>query len=524
MFLTFYGAAGIVTGSCFLIDTGHCRIMVDCGMFQGPKELRQLNYQPFPFPPRSIDFLLLTHAHIDHSGLIPKLVKHGFRGRIIATACTADLCGALLPDSGHIQEMEVERKNRKAKRSGRPLLEPIYTVDDAYESLKYFEKVDYGEEITLCDDITVKFQDAGHILGSALIELWVRANRTHTKFVFSGDLGNHGRPFVEDPSYVWEADCLVMESTYGNRLHPPNPTDNKELLKNAICRTYEKGGNVIIPAFAVERTQHLLYDLYLLRREGHLPPMDIYIDSPLATAVTKIFAKHQDCYDAEARALIEAGEHPLEMPELKYSLTVEDSRRLNEVTGGQIIIAGSGMCDAGRIRHHLKHNLWRPESTIIFVGYQAQGTLGRRILEGEKMVRLFGEDIIVRADIVNIEGFSAHADQNMLAEWVKEFHVVPQQLYLVHGEIEAAQELKNVLARKVGVSAHIPRLQETVAVKPGRGYREKLRQVSSSLLTRLEEFLNRKPDQDSYLEVLDKVVALEEYLEDKIKDGGSFGT
>jgi len=513
LFLTFYGAADTVTGSCFMVESAKCRVLVDCGMFQGSKEIKQRNYEPLPFPARSIDYLLLTHAHIDHSGLIPKLVKSGFKGRIIATGCTVDLCGALLPDAGHIQEMEVERINRKARRAGKPLIQAIYTAEDALASLPFFDAVDYDQEISLCPNLRVKFRDAGHILGSALLELWIKDNDHETKFVFSGDLGNEGRPFVKDPTDLWEADCLVIESTYGDRLHQTvDPKELRQKLHDVIWQTYRKGGNLLIPAFAVERTQDIIYDLFLLARENKLPPMDIWVDSPLAAQVTNIFASHHECYDKETIELIANGENPLKMPNLKFAQTPEDSQMLNRIPGGMIIIAGSGMCDAGRIRHHLKHNLWRPEATVLFVGYQAEGTLGRRLLEGEKDVRILGEEICVRADIVNIDGFSAHADQDMLVDWVKGFTVLPQQLFIVHGEPVAQHALRDRLIKDVGIMGIIPKWRETFSITRGRTPYDKLRQATAGFWAKLENYLATEPEPESFAEIMAKVNELERLI------------
>lgn len=511
MQLTFYGGADTVTGSCFLVDTGQTRILVDCGLFQGPKAIRQRNYESFPFDPESIDFVFLTHAHIDHSGQIPKLIKYGYKGPILCTACTADMCGALLPDSGYIQEMEVERKNRKARRTGQPEVQPIYTVDDAYRCLEYFQPVAIDVKQELIPGIIYRLRDAGHILGAAVIELWVREEGgTDTKIVFSGDLGNRGRPFVRDPENVWDADCLVLESTYGDRKHKEPDEDPAERFKEVIWKTYRKGGNLIIPAFAVERTQDLLYQIFGLMRADELPPMDVYVDSPLAIAITHIFGANHNCYDDEACQLLAAGIDPLGLPHLKMSRTAQESRRLNEIPGGAIILAGSGMCEAGRIRHHLKHNLWRPEATILFVGYQAEGTLGRYLLDGGQKARLFGEEVVVRADIENIRGWSAHADQDMLVDWVKRFRVYPQQLFLVHGEAKAAQALKERLTRETGIIARIPVWKETVTVQSGLEKRQKLTQACHRFWSDLERYLQE--ENHSYDDVLAKVTEFQQYL------------
>jgi metallo-beta-lactamase family protein len=509
--LTFHGAAECVTGSCFLLDTGKMRILVDCGLFQGSKEIRQRNYGHFPFSPQTIDLVLLTHAHIDHSGLIPKLVKEGFSGPILGTGCTVDLCHVLLPDSGSIQETEVQRKNRKAQRAGKPLVEPIYTMDDAYACLNQFRPVRYNQDIILGDGVRCRFRDAGHILGSALVEVWVREPGGETKIVFSGDLGNKNKPFVRDPEYVEEADYIVLESTYGDRVHQEDYAGSRERLKEVVWSTYRKGGNLLIPAFAVERTQELLYDLFAFTRAGEMPPMQIWLDSPLATAVTNIFGDHPHCFDDEASGMIACGIDPLGLPQLNHALTVEESKMLNQSPGGNIIIAGSGMCDAGRIRHHLKHNLWRPEATVLLVGYQAEGTLGRLLLNGAEKVRLFGEEIVVRADVVSVNGYSAHADQKMLREWVGALRRPPRQVFLVHGEQRAQLALRQVLA-EIGVAARIPAWQETVRLEPGRKDEERIWQLLSGLHGRTARYLKANPDPDAYRQVLERLSALDEFL------------
>jgi len=460
MKLQFLGAAGIVTGSCFLLDTGNARIMIECGMYQGPKEIREYNYGNFLVPPGSVDHVLLTHAHIDHSGLIPKLVKHGFQGKIFATAPTVELCEVMLPDSGFIQEMEVERKNRKNRRAGQPMIEPIYTVDDAYKSLSYFKPVMYDEIVQIMPGIRARFVDAGHILGSAMIELWVRENESEVKLVFSGDIGNMNMPIVKDPSCIAEADYVIMESTYGSRLHDQQK-EEIELLFDAIRDTYLKGGNLIIPAFAVERTQDLIYHLYLLMEAGRMPPMQVYIDSPLATAATAVFWKHRNVFDRETSDLIKKGDDLFQAPGIKFTRSVDESRALNSIDRA-VIISASGMCEAGRIRHHLKYNLWRPESTVLFVGYQAQGSLGRLILDGAESVRILGDKIAVKADIRFIEGYSAHADQAGLVGWVKKFASLPREIFLVHGETESLRTLAGLLKSELGANVTIPELRQAV--------------------------------------------------------------
>lgn len=457
MKIQFLGAAGTVTGSCFMLFNENIRFLVDCGMFQGSKEIKERNYGSFPFNPGEIDFVLLTHAHVDHCGLIPKLYKKGFRGPIYTTVATKELCHVVLPDSAYIQETEVERKNRKYKRSGLDLLEPIYTVKDANACLKLFVGCSYEEEIEVAPGIKVRFRDAGHILGSAIIEVCVTEEGIEEKFVFSGDIGNINQPIIDDPTIIKRADVLVMESTYGNRYHLR--ADNKlDELVSVVKSTMKKGGNLIIPSFAVERTQDLIFYLSMLQQEGKLPALDIYIDSPMAVEATKVFLdNHEFCTDEVFACLSgqEARKY-FEGPNVHYVVSTEESIALNKIQGGAIIISASGMADAGRIKHHLKHNLWRPESTVLFVGYQAEGTLGRRILDGEKKVRIHGEEIAVKAEIRRIEGFSAHADQKGLIEWLKGFKTKPGKIFLTHGEESSLATLQRVIASELGINAHIP--------------------------------------------------------------------
>ncbi|MCL6634461.1 MAG: MBL fold metallo-hydrolase [Peptococcaceae bacterium] len=518
MRLQFLGAAGTVTGSCFLLDAAGVRIMVDCGMFQGPKEIRERNYGNFPVPPRSVDFMLLTHAHVDHSGLIPKLVKHGYRGKVFATAPTVELCEVLLPDSGYIQETEVERKNRKNRRAGRPLIEPIYNVNDAYKSLSSFKPVRYDEIVNITPDVRARFVDAGHILGSSMIELWVREGGSEVKLVFSGDIGNKNRPLVKDPSSIAEADYLIMESTYGNRLHE-QCEEEIELLHNVIWETYKKGGNLIIPAFAVERTQDLLYHLNLLMEAKRMPPMTVYIDSPLATAATAVFQRHRDVLDQEASDLIRRGGDPINLPGVRYTHSAEESKALNNIDRA-IIISASGMCEAGRIRHHLKYNLWRPESTVLFVGYQPVGTLGRQILDGEKRVRIFGDDIAVKADVKFIECYSAHADQAGLVEWVKKFARPPREIFLVHGEPEASEALAGLLRAESGASVTVPAWQQAVELLPAGAAPEvedPVKSLCASLTAKIQNLLATGVDEAYRGELLARLAELDGFIEQRVK-------
>lgn len=462
MNITFLGAAKTVTGSCYLIETRDTKFLVDCGMFQGRANEVILNAEPFSVNPAELDFMLLTHAHIDHSGRIPKLYMDGFKGTIYATKPTVQLCGIMLPDSGHIQETETEWINRKRQRAGKAPVKPLYTVKEATDCLGLFKGVAYGEAFSATEDIRIRFNDAGHILGSAIVEIWVRENGKDTKIVFSGDLGNKGIPILRDPVVISDADYLVIESTYGNRLHKlKKETDKLERFISIITETIEKGGNVIIPSFAVGRTQEIIYDLnkYMdvfgdaVKKIFNIP---VYVDSPLATSATQIFRENLDCFDEEAKEYIANGDNPLDFPTLKFTQSPEESRKLNEKTESTIIISASGMCDAGRIKHHLKHNLWRKESTILFVGYQAEGTLGRRILDGADKVKLFGEEISVNARIEAIDGFSGHADRAGLISWVKGFSKKPKKVFIVHGELEVMNEFAQTLTDQFGLKCIIP--------------------------------------------------------------------
>ncbi|MFZ5596365.1 MAG: MBL fold metallo-hydrolase RNA specificity domain-containing protein [Bacillota bacterium] len=513
MRIKFLGAAGTVTGSCHLIEAGSTRVLVDCGMFQGSRVYRERNYQRFSVDPSTVDCILLTHAHIDHSGLIPKIIRNGFRGKVYATSATTDLCSVMLPDSGYIQEMEVERLNRRNRRSGKPLLSPIYTADDAINSLRFFEKVNYNDMLDLTPEIKARFISAGHILGSAMLEIWVRGGAGQTKFVFTGDLGGRNNHFVGNPAVVTEADYLIMESTYGSRLHGDNASKRKEILYDVLWETYHKGGNLIIPAFAVERTQDLLYDINLLFREGRFPHMDIYIDSPMAIAATEVFKNHQSIFDSEARSMMGGDFNPFDMPMLKYSRTTEESVALNDISGA-VIISASGMCDAGRIKHHLRHNLWRPESTVLFVGFQAQGTKGRQILDGAKFVRIYGEEIKVQADIREIDGYSSHADQGELLEWLGNFHEMPGNIFLVHGEQESASTLAGLIKERYGAEPVIPQWLDSYEITPGINFtEEQLLQANAAVSAKLQQLLETGIGQDNYNDIMKRLNELNGLIE-----------
>jgi len=448
MEIRFYGAAREVTGSCFELSGDGRRILIDCGMNQGTSD----RSRAFPFDPPAIDAVFLTHAHIDHSGMIPRLVREGFRGKIITTAATADLCEIMLLDSAHIQEKDAEWMTRKNLRSGRGgAVEPMYTAEDVENSLALFERKFYGRTETLFPGLRYRFTDAGHILGSASLEILYR-NGSEKTIVFSGDIGKKGNPIVQDPEHRAKADFVVMESTYGNRRHKSLDESVAELAE-AVRSTFSRGGNVLIPSFAVGRTQDILYTLNKLVRDGRLKPLDVYVDSPLAEEATKIYVAHPEYFDQEARQLFRRADGG--SLKLHFTRSAEESQRINGIRSGAVIIAGSGMCEGGRIRHHLKHNLWRPECSVVFVGFQARGTLGRKIVDGEKTVHLLGETVAVKARIYTIGGFSAHGDQPELLEWLGLFLNRPE-IFIVHGEENAALEFEKTVREKLGLVTHVP--------------------------------------------------------------------
>jgi len=461
--LEFLGAAETVSGSCFLLRFGMYQVLVDCGMFHGPKELKERNYGSFPFNPLEIDAVILTHAHIDHSGLLPKLVKHGFRGPIYATEATVDLCTIMLPDSAHIQEAEVERKNRRLSRQGKPLLEPIYTRAHADQTLEQFRPMVYDEVVEILPGLAIRMRDAGHILGAAIVEVWVEEEDSRIKLVFSGDIGNLDQPIVQDPTFLKDADYVIVESTYGTRLHQ-NRDNRRARLGEVVRETMAEGGNLLVPAFALGRTQDLLHELRNLLDAGEIPPIRVYVDSPLAVSATEIFRKHRSFFDFETRTMLEEGRSPFEFAGLHYVQSVEESKRLNTITGA-IIISASGMCDAGRIKHHLRHNLWRPQTGVLLIGYQAEGTLGRQLQDGAETVRIHGEQVKVKAKIHTITGFSAHGDQDALLRWLGEFDGV-KRVFVVHGEKQAAHEFAHEITDRLGLKTIVPRLDEVFELTP----------------------------------------------------------
>ena len=454
MKIKFCGAATGVTGSCHLLSTEKHKILLDCGQFQGGKAQDALNEEPFPFDPAEIECVVLSHAHIDHCGRLPLLVKRGFKGAIYCTDATADLLEVMLKDSGFIHEKEAEWQSRKNERAGRKPVEPLYTVRDSEETLKYVRPVMYDQLFEINDEMKVVFNDAGHILGSAIIELWTNEDDNVYKTVFSGDLGVLDRPILRDPTIIKKADYVIMESTYGNRLHPENATSIEQLL-DIVIKTTGRGGTVVIPSFAVGRTQELIYEFnrfYLERPEyrDELEKLTVYIDSPMATSATEVFRRNAQVFDEETKAYILKGDNPLDFPNLRFTRSTAESQALNMDRKPKIIISASGMCEAGRIRHHLKHNLWDPKSSVIFVGYQAEGTLGRMLTEGQKDVVLFGEAVHVNAEIYNLEGFSGHADKEGLLGWLSGFQVKPKQLFLVHGELESKEALAASIRERLG--------------------------------------------------------------------------
>ena len=453
MKIKFCGASTGVPGSCHLLTSGEHKILLDCGQFQGGKAQDALNYEKFPFEPSEIECVVLSHAHIDHCGRLPLLTKRGFEGKIYCTDATADLLSVMLKDSAYIHEKETEWKNRKAERAGREQVEPLYTIEDAEKALSLVSPILYDQQIEINSDMKIVFNDAGHILGSAITELWVTEDDKESKIVFSGDLGMEGRPILRDPTYIKKADYVIMETTYGNRIHKELGSGVDKLIE-IILNTTRRGGNVVIPSFAVGRTQELIYELNRFYDSNNeyrkeLDKIFVYIDSPMATTATEIFRRNAQVFDEETREYILKGDNPLEFKNLKFTRSSKESQDLNFNKEPKIIISASGMCEAGRIRHHLKHNLWNPKNSIVFVGYQGQGTLGRSLVEGIKMVTLFGEEIQVNAEIHNLEGFSGHADQNGLFAWLAHFEQKPKQIFLVHGEEESKKDFAKLVNEKL---------------------------------------------------------------------------
>ena len=511
MKVTFLGAAETVTGSNFLVEAAGKKFLIDCGLHQGKYEEEILNDEPFDYDVNSIDFMLLTHAHIDHSGRIPKLYKEGYRKPIYATKATVDLCSIMLPDSGHIQESENEIRNKKRKRNGQGPEDPLYTVEDAEKSMELFVPIKYDEIIQIDENISVRFNDAGHMLGSSIIEIWVTENEKTKKIVFSGDIGNNDIPLLSSPTMIDSTDYLIMESTYGDRLHLKNDEKASMFLK-IVSETLDNGGTVVIPSFAVGRTQEILFELDKikdLRKDDEafskeyetLMKAKVYVDSPLATSATEVFKENMDLFRPEIQEFIKRGDNPLDFPGLNFTKTVEESKALNESNEPCIIISASGMCDVGRIKHHLKHNIWNPKSTILFVGYQAPGTLGRRIVDGEKKVKILGEEFAVKARIEYIEGYSGHADQEWLLNFVYSFRTkMPEHIFLVHGEPHSQEALKQKIEENTNIGVTIPKYGEEYTL--------------DNTLAKTQHCVNPANKQKQRIDILDKMQELEDEIEE----------
>jgi metallo-beta-lactamase family protein len=460
MKIRFLGAVRKVTGSCFHLLVNGLQILVDCGMNQG-KGADELNRMAFDFEPDKIDYLLLTHAHLDHSGLIPKLVAAGFKGKILTTAATAELLEIMLYDSAHIQEKDAEWLTKKSLRAGRDeVFEPLYTEEDVKHVIPFIKKEQYGNINELANGVKYRFIDAGHILGSGSLEIWYQDNGKEKKIVFSGDIGKNGNPIINDPQHIEEADYVVVESTYGNRFHK-GLKESIDEFADAIKMTFKRGGNVLIPSFAVGRTQDILFLLDKLVKEKRLSHLNVYVDSPLADKATKVYISHTELFDKEAANSFwfKGGEGMT----LHYTTALEESQKINKIKSGAIIIAGSGMCDGGRIRHHFKHNIWRPECSVIFTGFQVRGTLGRYIIDGAKHAHILGEEVAIKAKIYTIGGFSAHADQTELLEWLGTFTNKPK-VFIVHGEENVSLEFEEIVLKKLGLDTYVPHKGEELDI------------------------------------------------------------
>ena len=549
MKITFLGATKEVTGSNFLVEGAGKKFLVDCGLFQGNAQTELENEEEFMYDVHDIDFMLLTHAHIDHSGRIPKLYKEGYRNPVIATKATCDLCSIMLPDSGHIQEIEIEWKHRKRKREGKEFLQPLYTAEEAIESLELFKPVMYGEIVDLDENIKARFNDAGHMLGSSMIEIWITENGETKKIVFSGDIGNNDIPLLSSPTMIESADYLIMESTYGNRLHMQN-NNKAEILLNIVSETLNNGGKVIVPTFAVGRTQEILYEINKSKEQNKenkeftekyktFMQAKVFVDSPLAISATEVFKKNMDVFNDNVKKEIENGDNPFEFPDLNFTRTADESKALNELDEPCIILSASGMCEVGRIKHHLKHNLWDTKNTIVFVGYQAQGTLGRSIVDGAKKVKIFGEEIAVNARIEYIEGYSGHADQEWLLNYVYSFINKPRHIFLVHGEKEGQVVLKEKLLENTNIPVTIPdfgdvyELNDKLELIEKKEIPDKYKYLRLSIIGRIETLkeeiddmelivkdtmLTEDANDDDLLKLNDKVKDLERKIVDIIEN------
>ena len=473
MKITFLGAARTVTGSCYLVETQSHRFAIDCGLHQGSAEIEKRNWNTESYDPPGIDFFLITHAHIDHAGLLPRMVQKGFRGKIYTTPPTRDLLEIMLLDSAHVQEMETQWQNKKRSRHGEKKVQPLYRQQDVLSTIPFFEKRSYDAPFSPSPGVKVNFRDAGHILGASIVELWIEENGIQSKLVFSGDIGRPAQLLVDDTAPIRTADFLFLESTYGDRNHK-NEKDSLDELAEAIAYSYRRQEKVIIPAFAVERTQEILYSLFLLFKDQRLPPdMPVYLDSPRAIRATEIFRRHREYFDDDAKKILKNGEDPLSFPQLRFSETSQESMRLNTLTGPAVIISASGMADAGRVRHHLRHNLWREGASVVFVGFQAEGTPGRRLVEGSKTIRLLGDEIAVKARLFTINGFSAHAGQSQILDWLGHFRNPQMRVFLIHGEFPAQKVLEELIQKRFGLEVCIPEYLEEAVLQPGRALERK---------------------------------------------------
>lgn len=464
--LSFMGAARGVTGSRYLVEANNIKLLVDCGLYQ-EREFQYRNWEPFRCPPKELEAVLLTHAHLDHSGLLPKLVNEGFRGRVICTPATADIAKIMLLDAAHLQEEDAAYKRKRHTREGRkgPYPEiPLYTVEDAEACLHLFAPVAYNRTVKIGDGIEATFHDAGHLLGSSMIKLVISQAGEKRSIVFSGDIGRWDRPILQDPSVFRRTDYIVMESTYGDRTHE-GTKEIGEKLAEIVKNAFAAGGNIIVPSFALQRTQEVLYYLNILLREKRIPALTVYLDSPMAIKITEVYQQYSGLFDREMKELLRRHQSPFDFPGLKMVETVEESKTLNAITGTVMIIAGSGMCTGGRIKHHLANNISRPECTILFVGYQAEGTLGRQILDGVKSVRIHGQYYPVRARIAQIQGFSAHADRDELLKWLSQLSTHPRHVFITHGESGAAEQFSQSLKEKTGYETSVPAYGTKVRLK-----------------------------------------------------------
>jgi len=463
--LRFLGAAQNITGSRHLLEANGTKILVDCGLYQ-ERQLKSRNWDPFVIPPESIDAVLLTHAHLDHCGLLPKLVRDGFKGKIYCTAATSEIAQIILLDAAHLQEEDAEFKHKRHEREGRkgPYQEiPLYTVDEAQAGFQHFQPVEYKKPVEIVNDVEATFYDAGHVLGSSMIKINIPLNGQHRTVLFSGDVGRPHRPIVRDPSCIDQADYVLIESTYGDRVHQ-DLENTKKTIAEIINSTKKAGGNIIIPSFALERSQEVLYYINELLLAGAIPHLTVFLDSPMASSITKVFQKHRELYDKEMAEYIRHNESPFNFPGLKMAGTTDESKAINNIKGTSIIIAGSGMCTGGRIKHHLVNNITRPESTIMFVGYQAIETLGRRIVDGEKKVRILGKEYPVKAKVVQVGGFSSHAGKDELLKWLKCLDKPPKKIFVVHGESDSAISFGDYIREKTGWKVAVPNYQDEVVL------------------------------------------------------------